>query len=188
MKVVAMDFKENNIIMNLESPLLAEYYPNFKRMILGYKGGIPGLSIDKVGNKGAEIKLPANSQKHNMIDGNTLQLFLDPLFISQLDFFDEFAIKRKLKSTEFIPLSGYDTDRMSEEVKGAVENKRNLLFIKSFKEYKNMTKGEYKFNQYELKYGTSEYADAIIMIRNKDWKSIKKIYSNKLEFVNWRGK
>ena len=61
MKVVEMKLKENAIAITLESPLLADYFPNFKSMIMGYKGGIPGLSVNKIGSKGAEIHLPVSS-------------------------------------------------------------------------------------------------------------------------------
>lgn len=188
MKVVEMKLKENAIAITLESPLLADYFPNFKSMIMGYKGGIPGLSVNKIGSKGAEIQLPVSSQKCVDVNDRMVAYSLDPVFVEQLDFFDEFAIKKKLMSTEFIPLTGYDIEMMSEEVVEAVKAKRNLLFIKSFDEYKSMSKSSYEFNQYELEYGTTEYVDAVIMIRNKDIKALRKLYSGKLECVNWTGK
>ena len=58
---------------------------------------------------------------------------LDPVFVEQLDFFDEFAIKKKLMSTEFIPLTGYDIEMMSEEVVEAVKAKRLTVIIAAAK-------------------------------------------------------
>ena len=48
-----------------------------------------------------------------------------------------------------------------------------------------MEKEQYLFHQYILEYGTNEYVDAILYIRNGNMKKLRELYNDKLVLTDW---
>ena len=95
------------------------------------------------------------------------------------------ALKDRLKSTEFLPIANYPVENLKEDVLNALRGKRNLCIIDDFENYKNQTtQNTYFFNQYIAKYGTSEYADVVLMLINNEFNEFKR-YSCLLKPVSW---
>ena len=43
----------------------------------------------------------------------------------------------------------------------------------------------YVFHQYILEYGTNEYVNAVLYIRNGNFNKLKELYSDKLVLTDW---
>lgn len=100
--------------------------------------------------------------------------------------FISLALKDKIKTTEFLPIKNYPNEGLSEDVLNALQNKRNLCIIDDYNNYKSqMQTNTFEFNQCMVKYGTSDYADVVLMIVNSDFDEFKKYYSNKLKLTSW---
>ena len=96
------------------------------------------------------------------------------------------ALKARLKTTEFLPLKNYDDTAMKEDALAALESKRNFCIVDDFENYKKeMRSNTYNFTQYSVKYGTSEYADIVLMLVNGEFNELRKRFENKLEVTSW---
>ena len=96
--------------------------------------------------------------------------------------FTNSAIRKELKQTEFIPLEGYEEDLLKEDIKTAVQNKRNLCIIDTYESYlKNEEDRKYEYNQYRVDYGTNEYSDVAILIATGKLSEVRKLYKKKLK-------
>ena len=100
--------------------------------------------------------------------------------------FISLALKDKLKTTEFLPINNYPDNELKVDVLNALQGKRNLCIIDDFENYKEQTRlNTYSFNQYIVKYGTSEYADTILMLVNDEFDKFKEYYNDKLISTSW---
>lgn len=105
---------------------------------------------------------------------------------SVINNFISLALKDRVITTEFLPITNYPDDGLAEDVVNALKSKRNLCIVDDFENYKQqMQLNTYEFNQYEVKYGTSEYADVVLMLVNKEFKEFRKYYTDKLVNTTW---
>ena len=134
--------------------------------------------LDYVNNKDVEVSIIS-------VDGNDTSNPLGKVN-NIINNFISLALKDKIKSTEFMPISNYPDDGLKKDSLNALLGKRNLCIIDDFENYKKQTKlNTYNFNQYIVKYGTSEYADTILMLVNEEFSEFRKYYSNKLKTTSW---
>lgn len=103
--------------------------------------------------------------------------------------FAELASKEKTKTTEFLPLEGYDIEKMKEDIINAIRNKRNFLIIDSYDSYlsnqNKMDEMEIVYNQYAIEFGTDEYADVALMIYEGNLETLRATYKDKLVTTSW---
>lgn len=180
----------STVMLKVESNLMSKYFANFRGMVLECKS-ISGLEVCQNSGNMATISfpLPADSEKNKVGEG-MMVLSLNGNNLSELNSiirnFENIATAKELKSVEFIPLEGYSPAKMSEEIRDAVKNHRDILLIKDYTEYLNsQSTREYKFTQYRVPYGTSEYADIVLLVWKKKRAELKKLYSEKLEETEW---
>lgn len=188
---VTPDFNSQTLTMTLtvESSLMNKYFANFKGMVMK-QNSISGLEVNQKSKNAATITFPLPKDSMPKPFGGMMSISLNGNDLAQLkSVFDEFEViarNRERRNIEFIPLDGYSFDEMSEEIKEAVTNKKDLMIIKDFSEFQKSEKtGKCNFNQYRLDYGTSEYADAVIMIWKKQKEALRKMYQDKLVYTEW---
>jgi hypothetical protein len=180
--------------MNVNSNLLEKYYYNFGGMLKADSRSPKNLKVSRVDSTTASIILPinrTNSQTEitNRSDG-TATIGIDRrLFDGIIDVINRFvnlAINKELMSLEFCPLEGYSFKSLSEDLLKAIEAKRDLLFVDTYQNYLDAcNKTSYTFNQYIIPYGTSEWADAIILIESGKIKELKEKIKPLLKKKDW---
>ena len=96
------------------------------------------------------------------------------------------AVRDKFKTTEFIPLINYPHKNLKEDIITAIKAKRNICIVDDFENYKKSTEDKsLEFNQYFIKYSTSEYADVAILISLGKFKELIDTFSPKLKQIAW---
>lgn len=184
---------DNKVIFTVESNLFTKYYPNFSTLLNDCDKLPKGITTEKGGEDNqVKIQFPLPEESEVKTLGRNSSLAAVSINVKDVnainDFLDDFtntALRYELKRTEFIPLEGYPVDNLHEEIVDAVKNKRNLCIIENFKQYQERDKNEYKFNQYIIQYGTEEYADAVLMIYNKDLEKLSKVWKDRLSLTEW---
>ena len=185
----------NKVVFILETNLLTRYFPNLKGLVENDKdvpsdieveqrnsntalisfspGPESGSSVQKLGDNSGSYRIAIDSRKVESIN-------------RVLSKFTRCALKKELMSTEFVPLEGYPEENLKEEIISALKGKRKLCILKDYEEYLNMQEKElYLFHQYILEYGTNEYVDAILYIRNGNFKKLRELYNDKLVLTDW---
>ena len=114
------------------------------------------------------------------------------VFYSVIYKFLNSAIRSEFKRVEFLTLSGYDLENLKQDVKNAIENKRNFAILHTYQEYldsqKLVPKGEKKeiqFNQVYVNYGTELYADVAILIQQGKIKELRKLVEPLFKLTKW---
>lgn len=198
----------NETYVVIKSELLRQYYKQFLGLFnIGKKKcseAFKGLSLKKEKENTVKIvissekaKLPpsfsvfaplfpdAEPQKAVMSINKETADAIDDL-ISK---FAELASKEKTKTTEFLPLEGYDIEKMKEDVVNAIRNKRNFLIIDSYDSYlssqSKVDEMEIVYNQYAVEFGTDEYADVALLIYEGDLETLRATYKDKLVTTSW---
>jgi hypothetical protein len=96
------------------------------------------------------------------------------------------ALKKELKTTEFIPLHGYSSKNLKNDIQEAVKNKRKLCIIKDYSEYTALTTSKkYVFHQIMVEYGTRDYTETAILLYNEDMKSLRDKFEDSLKLEDW---
>lgn len=184
MKILSsFDPERGVVVLSVTSSLLEKYYPNFRWMIGGEK---KEFKVDRVDNTTASVTLKAQAGKPRGEEGITMVAIEKDLidyFMNTVDKFVSSALRKELSCSEFCPLSGYSFQDLKDDLKVAIENKRNLIFIDTYQNYLN-TKN-YQYNQYEIKYGTDEWADAIILVETGKIKELKSWIEPLLKEKSW---
>lgn len=183
--------EKRRITLSVESYLIMRYFNNFSGMITD-NPGVPrdtevewfndrtALITFPVDNGGSIIKASENKMAIG-INENSMNVFQDII-----NSFMECAIRKELKTTEFIPLHGYPKEELQKDIQEAVKNKRKLCIIKDFSEYKAMSgEKKYIFHQAIVEYGTHEYSEASILLFKGELGTLRKMYEEKLVLENW---
>jgi len=155
--------------VSVESPLFKEYFLNFEGLIRNKFN--PETPVTRLSADSLYIDIPI--EKINDV------LNLSRSFVGE-------AVKNKLQHTEFIPLRGYSAEDLKNDVVNANNGKRDFMLVDTFQNYEKHTQdGSYTFNQYQVKYGTSEWTDIFLDLYEKNLKSVRERYQDKLTNQNW---
>lgn len=100
--------------------------------------------------------------------------------------FKNSALEKELKTTEFIPLTGYPVEKLKADIMEAIKNKRNFCLIEKYSDYKKFFNHEVtKLRQYKVLYPSNDYSEVALSIYEGDLKSLREQYIPKLEEVDW---
>ena len=187
-----MDPNLGKIIMTIESPLIAENPEEFKNRMNEIKI-LKNLEVGIDDSGTAVVSFSLNSNQF-VVNGKKVAVSsecMKPISIV-LDNFVSHSLRERLKKTEFIPLRDYPDDSLKEDVQAAVKEKRDFCLIKNYAEFlekiemeKSGKFGDYAYTQYEVEYGTLEYADVAIRLYKGELNELRKEYEPKLERVYW---
>lgn len=183
---------ENRMEFTFTCNLLRKYFSNFYGLVTKYPGVPEGTNVTPGQNSSqAVISFPVDQsmvKEDPNRDGVGVSMRRDEIekLNAAINVFINGALKKELKTTEFIPLKGYDISLLQVDIKAAIENKRSYCIIKDFDEYLESGKTRtYNFNQVMVEYGTPEWADISILIEEGNLAALKKKYTPKLQFVEW---
>ena len=96
------------------------------------------------------------------------------------------SIKKMFKEIEFIPLSGYPLSNLQKDIIEAIKNKRDFCILDKYENYVKFSKNElFKLNQYQAKFGSSDYSDVAIYIHTGNMKRLVEQFRDKLEIFDW---
>jgi hypothetical protein len=181
------DREKMEIIVNVQCNLLKKYYPNFVGILEKNKKDIPnGFKVIQSSSNSAKISFPIPEGTTIVGEGGGSFAVNLTSLINVINQFAGSALQYELSHTEFIPINGYPLENLKEDIRTSVKNKRNLCVLGEYEEYLNMeSQHKYQFHQVYLNYGTSEWADLVLMILSSDMEEIRKLYTPKLEFTEW---
>lgn len=184
--------EKRRITLSVESYLMIRYFNNFSGMVIEDPGVPKDTEVEWFNDRTALITFPLdNSGSIIKSSENRMAIGINEtsmtVFQNIINSFVECALKKELKTTEFIPLRGYPREELMKDIQEAVKNKRKLCIIKDFSEYKAMHEEGHKyiFHQAIVEYGTHEYSEASILLFNGELGTLRKMYENKLVLENW---
>ena len=182
----------NKIVFILETNLITRYFSNLKGLVEGDKDVPSDIQVEQKNSNTAFISFSPGPESsiQKSSDGFSGRVAIDSKKIESinrvLNKFTRCALKKELSTTEFIPLKGYPEENLKEEIVAALKGKRKLCILQDYDEYLNMQEKDlYEFHQYILEYGTNEYVDAVLFIRNGNFKKLRELYGDKLVLTNW---
>lgn len=186
----------NKVVFILETNLLIRYFPNLKGLVENDKDVPSDIEVEQRNSNTALISFSpgpesgSSVQKMGDKDSSSYRIAIDSRKVESinrvLNKFTRCALKKELMSTEFVPLQGYPEENLKEEIVEALKGKRKLCILKDYDEYLSMQeKEQYLFHQCILEYGTNEYVDAILYIRNGNMKKLRELYNDKLVLTDW---
>ena len=186
----------NKVVFILETNLLIRYFPNLKGLVENDKDVPSDIEVEQRNSNTALISFSpgpesgSSVQKMGDKDSSSYRIAIDSRKVESinrvLNKFTRCALKKELMSTEFVPLQGYPEENLKEEIVAALKGKRKLCILKDYDEYLSMQeKEQYLFHQCILEYGTNEYVDAILYIRNGNMKKLRELYNDKLVLTDW---
>lgn len=185
------DPQKKRIIITVESNLLNKYFPNFSGMVMSDSGVPKNTEVDQSSPTTAIISFPSPlGSPVKKLDEERSAIAIDSRIIEKFnDIINNFircAIRRKLRTTEFIPLSGYPVEDLKKDIQEAVKNKRSLCIIKNYDEYLAMENNQkYVFHQYEIEYGTKDYTEAAILLYQGSMEELREMFEGRLELEDW---
>ena len=183
--------EKRRITLSVETYLMMRYFNNFSGMVVDNPSVPKDTEVEWFNDRTAMITFPIDGGNSVVkvsdnkmaigINGDSMNVFQEII-----NSFLECALKKELRTTEFIPLHGYSKEELQKDIQGAVKNKRKLCVIKDFSEYKAMSdEKKYVFHQYIIEYGTHEYSEASILLFNGDLKKLQEMYEKKLVLEDW---
>lgn len=184
------DPDSKKMTVSVNTNLLKKYHINFKGLFQMAPKKPNGLEVNIKSGNLAIVTFPVPDENIKVMDGGKGYVGIEKEVMDGImgiiTKFTSSALRKELKQTEFIPLEGYDEDLLKEDIKTAVENKRNLCIIDTYDNYlKNEEKKTYEFNQYQVNYDTDEYLDVVILIATGKLSELRKLYKKKLKKENW---
>ena len=191
--------EENKISISVKSALIKKYFANLKGMIKTGDGIPREAEVERLdaGGDVAVITFPVpEDSTFKKVDENVGAVGVNAekmsVFYSVIYKFLNSAIRSDSKRVEFLTLSGYGLENLKQDVKNAIENKRNFAILHTYQEYldsqKLVPKGEKKeiqFNQVYVNYGTELYADVAILIQQGKIKELRKLVEPLFKLTKW---
>ena len=127
---------KRRITLSVETYLMTRYFQNFSGMVIDNPGVPKDTEVEWFNNRTALITFPIDNggsiikaSENKMaigINENSMNVFQ-----GIINSFIECALRKELKTTEFIPLHGYPKEDLQKDIQEAVKNKRKLC-IKSY--------------------------------------------------------
>lgn len=188
------------ISIRLNTNLLEKYYLNLKGLIQNSQVKVLGICkessdvmiIDFPVIPGTTTPMSPPPQSPAGTMGVSVGVDKDQFgeLINIINKFVEVALKRELKTIEFCPLEGYSLDLLKKDLVVAQKAKRNLMFIDTYQSYLDTEKSnasieKYVYNQYEVTYGSDEWAEAMILINTDRFDELRKWIRPLLKKVAW---
>ena len=145
--------------------------------------------IKKIDEESVLISLPCTIEGAENIENgeriNNLPELVTDHLSTLIDTFTKKAMEEEMKEIEFIPLSGYPIDKLKEDIEQAIKDKRDLVLIDSYANYKKLANQEVlESKQCRFKYLDNDYADVAYLIHSGNVKELKK-YKSRLENKSW---
>jgi hypothetical protein len=156
--------------------------------------GVPkNTEVIQINEVTAQISFPVDDKSVvKMVSDNKMSIGIDPnsinIFQTIINSFVSSALKKELKTTEFIPLYGYPRENLKVDIQEAVKNKRNLCIIKDYSEYLAMSEGKtnkYIFHQKIVEFGTPDYTEAAILLYNEKLEELRDTFEESLVLEDW---
>lgn len=182
--------EEKRVIFFVESNLLIDYFSNFSGLIKK-NIEIEGTKVERMNESKAMISFPLPEESQiTKVSEDKMAISLRSDIVDKItDVINRFAsaaIRKKLRTIEFLPLHGYPEEDLKNDVVSGVKAKRNFTILKDYSEYKAMERrSEYNFNQVFLRYGTPEYSDAALDILKGDINALEERLKNKFKRCEW---
>ena len=191
---VIYDSESKRLMFDFTCSLLSDHYSLFEKEFSKSKkeGFIPGdFSISRVEKDRCMLVLPIVIPGIERAPDNQSASALVPKELinkitSLLNDFRAEAIKDEIRTTEFIPLSGYSVKNLQKDIVTAIKAKRNFCLIESYSDYQKFENREIsRLRQYKVKHSTNDYSEIALSIYEGNLKRIKDQYTPKLEEVDW---
>lgn len=187
------DPEKRCVTLSVESNLLKKYFSNFSGMIVDDPGVPKNTEVIQINEVTAQISFPVDDKSVvKMVSDNKMSIGIDPnsinVFQTIINSFVSSALKKELKTTEFIPLYGYPKENLKVDIQEAVKNKRNLCIIKDYSEYLAMSEGKtnmYIFHQKIVEFGTPDYTEAAILLYNEKLEELRDTFEESLVLEDW---
>lgn len=193
MKVTpGFDPRNKKITLEFQTNLLKKYYPNFEGMITTDSSIPSGTNVQQTREDTAVITFPVpkNTSIKNDSENGVGYIAVEPenmeIFGNVINKFVNAALRKEFKTTEFIPLEGYPIEKLRNEIRSALENKRNFCIIDTYENYLKLTqKNNYEFNQAILEFGSTDYAKTAVLVYRGDIEGLRKMWSGRLKLDSW---
>ena len=176
----------------IELNLFKNYFSNFEGLVkMDEELAKCNAKVRRLEPTVAVVAFPVDKENIKKVNDETASVRFDNVeglraLYNVLNSFTRVALKKELSTTEFIPLNGYPIESLQEDIKAAVKGKRKLCIIDEYSEYLRMQNENcLVYRQYVVDYGTSEYADAVLLLLEGNMSELKKIYSPKLVRTEW---
>jgi hypothetical protein len=185
--------EKRGVTLSVESNLIKRYFPNFSGMVKENPSVPKDTEVELFDERTAVITFPLDPSSSIVKAGeNSMAIGISSdkmeVFQDIINSFANCALRKELRTTEFIPLYGYPKENLKVDIQNAVKNKRKLCVIKDYSEYTAMSEGKsgkYIFHQVMVEYGTPEYTEASILLYNEDMKSLRNMFEDRLVLENW---
>lgn len=185
------DPESGRMTLLLNNELLRRYYSNFHGMMESLKYP-QDIKVSKKSETSALISFPVGKDKIRKVDDERAAIAVDRGDVEKIyltiNKFINAGIRKEYKTTEFIPLEGYDVEKLKKDIIEANKAKRKFCIVDTYENYLNGQDPNGKgpeYNQYMIDYGTDEYVDVFLQIRSGDLDGLKKTYKSKLVKTSW---
>ena len=186
------DSSSHRLMVEFNNVLLENHWDLFSELIAeaSKKSYLPkNTEFKKVSSEKALIVIPYKLEgAENLEDGDRIENLPSQVtehLSNVLESFSKKAVDLEMKNLEFMPLSGYSLDQMKEDLIQAIKDKRDLVLIDTYSNYKKLVQKETtETNQCVLKYLDNDYADVAYLIYSGNLSELKK-YKSKLEVKRW---
>ena len=187
------DPEKKCITLSVRTYMITRYFQNLKGMIKECSDTPKNTEVVQVDDDTALIKFPAESSGSIVKSSDNkmavgVNVVVMETFQNIINTFMNCALRKELKTTEFIPLYGYSIDNLKEDIQVAVKNKRKFCIIKDYSEYlaiQNKKVEKYEFHQVMVEVGTPEYTDVAILLYQKKIDELREMFEKKLKLENW---
>lgn len=183
--------EERRVVVFVESNLLVDYFPNFSGLIKKNNSSISDIKVEKIEKAKAMISFPLPKEASVMKVSEEKMAVSMPMDIMEklnktINKFANSAIRKKLRTVEFLPLSEYPEEDLKKDMEAAVKAGRNFCLLENYSDYlKTEKEHKYDFNQVFVYKGTNEYADIALDIWNGDIEHLRKKLEGKFERCEW---
>ena len=186
------DSSSHRLMVEFKNVLLDKHWDLFSDMMkeASRKGYIhEDTEIKHVAEGKSLIMIPCNIEgSENLRDGDRITNLPDMIterLSNVLESFSRRAAELEMSELEFIPLSGYPLEQMKEDIDRAIQDKRNIVLIDTYRNYKRLVDHlTAESKQLTLEYLNNEYADLAWIIHSGNLKELNK-YKTKLEKKSW---
>lgn len=187
------DASSKRMIIEYKNKLLENHFDILENCVSEgkFKNNLPkDISLQNLNDGRCVITFSFNlPNSDNMKDGQRINSLPKSLTEKLTDLLEEFkgrAIKKEFVTTEFIPLSGYSLDKLQEDVKDAVKNKRNFCIVDKYSEYLKFAAGDITtLKQGNFAYLSNDYSNIALYIYEGNLKKLRETYKDKLSEVDW---
>jgi hypothetical protein len=185
--------EKKRVTLCVESNLVGRYFKNLSGLIRESSKVPKDTEIELCDERTALITFPIGnlgSVIHSDENKISVGISVESMEVFQkiLNEFTSCALRKELKTTEFIPLYGYPKENLKNDIQEAVKNKRKLCIIKDYSEYLEMSEGKtnkYIFHQIFVEFGTHEYTEAAILLYNEKLEELREMFEDSLRLEDW---